>query len=256
MKPIHPGDADRIRDRVKEIMGNAGKKKVVLGWSGGIDSTASLFILAGSLDPADIYPIHLPYGISHFARLTPLLSRLRIPAENAAEIPITGIVGRYQSTLAIPDGTENGRIRLGNIMARVRMTVLYDAAKAKDALVCGTENRTEHLLGYFTRFGDAASDFEPIQHLYKTQVVELASLLHVPREFIDQAPTAGLWDGQTDEGEFGFTYREADEVLSAYVDEGIPVRQLQKSGYRKAEQIIARMNANRFKHETPYSLSR
>ncbi|MEK7102090.1 MAG: NAD(+) synthase, partial [Patescibacteria group bacterium] len=78
----------------------------------------------------------------------------------------------------------------------------------------GTENKTEHLLGYFTRFGDEASDIEPLRNLYKTQVYALAKELGIPEPILTKAPTAGLWEGQTDEGEFGFTYKEADKILT------------------------------------------
>ena len=93
------------------------------------------------------------------------------------------------------------------------MILLYDLAKKHNCLVLGTENKTEYLLGYFTRFGDEASDLEPIMHLYKTEVIELAKTLGVPAAVIQAAPTAGLWPGQTDEVELGSTYAEIDARL-------------------------------------------
>lgn len=144
------------------------------------------------------------------------------------------------------------KVRLGNVMARVRMMVLYDLAKKLNAIVCGTENKSEYYLGYFTRFGDAASDFEPIAHLYKTQVYQLAKYLGVPKEFIDKTPTAGLWPGQTDEGEFGFTYKEADAVLQLYFDKKLNLAEIKKRGFKNAEKIIARVLKNEYKHQTPY----
>jgi len=146
------------------------------------------------------------------------------------------------------------RVRFGNIMARIRMTILFDKAKKLNSLVCGTENKTEHLLGYFTRFGDAASDIEPISHLYKTQVRQLADYLKVPKEIINKPPTAGLWDGQTDEAEFGFTYKEADQVLNLFYDQKKTFEQIRKLGFKNAERIIKRSLNNQFKLRTPYSL--
>ncbi|MBI2190192.1 MAG: NAD(+) synthase, partial [Candidatus Levybacteria bacterium] len=131
-------------------------------------------------------------------------------------LSIKSIVDKLAKTLGVQPLKDS--IRLGNIMARVRMILLYDLAKKHQALVCGTENRSEYHLGYFTRFGDEASDFEPIRHLYKTQVYQLASYLGVPKTVIDKKPTAGLWAEQTDEGEFGFSYKEADPVLYLYFD--------------------------------------
>ena len=106
-------------------------------------------------------------------------------------------------------------LRRGNIATRMRMILLYDLAKKYQALVLGTENRSEYLLGYYTRFGDEASDLAPIRELYKTQVKQLACYLKIPEKIINKTPTAGMWIGQTDEGEFGFTYKEADGIHSS-----------------------------------------
>lgn len=143
--------------------------------------------------------------------------------------------------------------RLGNIMARVRMIILFDLAKKLNAIVSGTENKSERLLGYFTRFGDSASDIEPIAHLYKTQVYQLAKYLKVPEKIINQSPTAGLWDGQTDEDEFGFTYEEADQVLYLVDDRPQDINKIKKD-FPNAEKIIERMQSNQFKLQTPYHL--
>ena len=132
-------------------------------------------------------------------------------------------------------------------MARVRMIILYDLAKRHNCLVCGTENKSELYLGYFTRFGDEASDFEPIQQLYKTQVYQLAEYLNVPKEIINQIPTAGLWENQTDEKDFGFSYKEADRVLDLYLKN----KKILKT-FPNSKEIIARIEKNSFKHNLPY----
>jgi NAD+ synthase len=134
------------------------------------------------------------------------------------------------------------------------MIVLFDLAKKYNALVVGTENKSENLLSYFTRFGDQASDIEPIEHLYKTQVYELAKHLGVPKEIIKQNPSAGLWANQTDEGEFGFTYAEADQVLYLAVEKHMSVEEITAQGYPNAEKILAWRERNLFKHKTPYTL--
>jgi len=125
------------------------------------------------------------------------------------------------------------------------MIVLYDLAKKHQGLVCGTENKSEFLLGYFTRFGDEASDFEPIRHLYKTQIFELAKYLDLPKVIINQVPTAGLWSGQTDEKEFGFSYTEADKTLDLYSNN-------RKAISTNSQKILSRINKNSFKHHLPY----
>ena len=109
--------------------------------------------------------------------------------------------------------------------------------------MCGTENKSEHHLGYFTRFGDSASDVEPIAGLYKTQVWEMAKELGLPEIFYTKAPSAGLWEGQTDENEMGFSYAEADKVLMGQI-EGIDMSVVEK--------VQKMVKANRFKLEVPY----
>jgi NAD+ synthase len=131
------------------------------------------------------------------------------------------------------------------------MMLLYDTAKSKKALVCGTENRSEHLLGYYTRFGDEASDLEPIKHLYKTQIYQLADFLKIPQQIIDKKPSAGLWPGQTDSDELGFTYEEADPVLHLYFDKNKSLKEIKLP---KTKKIIMCVKKNKFKKAVPYCL--
>ena len=134
------------------------------------------------------------------------------------------------------------------------MILLFDLAKRENALVLGTENKTEHLLGYFTRFGDEASDVEPIRNLYKTQVRQLAPYLGIPKKIIEKTPTAGMWAGQTDEGEFGFTYEDADKILTLYREQKKTAEEIGKEGLKKdvIEKVLGRMKVNEFKHRLPY----
>ena len=159
------------------------------------------------------------------------------------------MVDEIQTNLKISDS-----FRLGNVMARVRMITAYDYAKKLNSLVCGTENKTEYLLGYFTRFGDEASDIEPIQHVYKTNIYKLGEFLGVPNNILEAQPTAGLWAGQTDEGEFGFSYKEADEVLFRFIDRSETIEEIEKEGFRNARKIIGFLKKNEFKHKVPYAL--
>jgi NAD+ synthase len=157
-----------------------------------------------------------------------------------------------QKTIGLKKSAKDFQLRLGNIMARIRMTALYDLAKEHNGLVCGTENKSEFLLGYFTRHGDEASDFEPIRHLYKTQIYELGKHLNVPESIINLHPTAGLWDGQTDEGDFGFSYQEADLILNLYFDKKMALSKLTTKSYPNFKKIIQRINRGSFKHHSPY----
>jgi NAD+ synthase len=148
-------------------------------------------------------------------------------------------------------------IREGNASARARMIVIYDLAQELHALVVGTENRTENLLGYFTRFGDAASDIEPITDLYKTEVRAAARVLGQPQAVLDKHPTAGLWGGQTDEDELGFTYRDADRALVAMFDLGMtPEAAAERTGFslEVVRRVRARADGVAWKHAVPHSL--
>lgn len=230
---------------IKQTLQKAGFQNVVIGVSGGVDSTTSLYLLKEAILPKNIFPVHLYY-------FNPDLEF----EENVYRFSIKSVVDKFVKTLGVEPLKEplKDNIRLGNIMARVRMIFLYDLAKKHNALVCGTENRSEYHLGYFTRFGDEASDIEPIQHLYKTHVYQLASYLGVPKTVIEKKPTAGLWTEQTDEGEFGFFYKEADPVLYLYFDKKISLEEIKKKGFSNAEKIINFALKNQYKHHAPYVL--
>jgi NAD+ synthase len=235
-------EKEKIINFLKKTLKEQKIDNVVLGLSGGIDSTTVFYILKEFLDAKNIYVVQMDYY---------LRQKVSLPIKNANLIfsPIKKIVDITAEKLQITDP-----VRFGNIMARTRMMILFDLAKKLNALVSGTENKSERLLGYFTRFGDSASDIEPISHLYKTQIFQLAKYLEIPKEIINQAPSAGLWDGQTDEDEFGFTYLEADQVLHLYFDEKISLEEIVKQGFKNAEKIITRSLNNQFKLKTPYSL--
>lgn len=235
---------------LKDTFSKAGINHGVIAWSGGIDSTVSLYLLSHALPKENITILHLPYATSYENDFRTIQTELGFNDEQFKIISIQPVVDTLCKTQSVSDP-----LRKGNMMARSRMIILYDVAKELNALVCGTENRTEDLLGYFTRFGDQASDIEPIQHLYKTEVFALAKELGVPDEFITRAPSAGLWSGQTDEGEFGFSYKEADEVLSRYYDDNTAISEMEKDGLMNASKIIALSKKNAFKHEVPYTIA-
>ena len=265
----------RITSFIKNVLRKQGFKKVIIGMSGGIDSTASFYLLKEAIAPENIIVAHLYYLNSQFSDIGGIVKKAGVPKNNIYEISIDPLAKAFQSVIPSaveephstqPDeqdpstrpsdlvGMTEERVRLGNIMARIRMIILYDLAKKHNALVCGTENKSEFLLGYFTRFGDQASDFEPIQHLYKTQVYKLAKILGVPENIIKKTPTAGLWHGQTDEREFGFTYKEADQVLFYYYDKKLKIEEIKSMGFKNAEKIINFSLRNSYKHHAPYAI--
>jgi len=251
-------ETEKIVNFLKSIHKKTGIDKVVIGLSGGIDSTTVYYLLKKAYKLENIIGVSLPY-----ASIKPIINefekkiwKAKIPFKSSLQFKGSMskfFDGKPQTAKNLTSSPYLNNIRLGNIMARTRMIILFDLAKKYGALVCGTENKSEKLLGYFTRFGDAASDVEPISHLYKTQIYQLAKYLKVPENIIKQSPTAGLWDGQTDEGEFGFTYEEADQVLYLTYDRGQDIN-IVKKNFPNAEKIFKRFLDNQFKLKTPYSL--
>lgn len=241
-----------IRDFIRSTLATTGMSRVVVNSSGGVDSAVTAALALQAVGPQNLFLSMMPYGdlgasaVDHAALL---ISALKIPQEQTFRIDIKRAVDAVVEQTVTPD-----RVRLGNIMARVRMIYVFDLAKRLGALVCGTENRTEHYLGYFTRFGDAASDLEPISGLYKTQIWELARALSIPEQIIRQAPTAGLWEGQSDEDEMGFSYQDADAVLSYSIDEHLAVDEIVTKGIPRETvlRVLERVASNDFKLHVPY----
>jgi NAD+ synthase len=238
MKKIYPGKIASQRIRfIKSSFQKEGCTEAIIGVSGGVDSAVSLTLAVRALGAAHVHPVILPYGALNSEEAKDAIAfiqSLHIPRKNIHCVDIQPMV---DAVVAYDNHMDDGR--RGNVMARMRMVILYDLSKKLNALVVGTENRTEHLLGYYTRFGDEASDIEPIRHLFKTHVYLLALYLRIPEKILSKPPTAGLWKGQTDEGEFGFTYQEADEILSLYVDHHESKHAITMKGYDR--QLIKRI---------------
>ena len=211
-----------IREEVQKV----GITKGVVGVSGGIDSSVVAFLAAAALGPENVYGCILPYRTSHRQSLVHakmVVEQLRI---NSVFIEITPMIDAYFARYPEADN-----IRRGNKMARERMSILYDQSAIHSALVLGTSNKSELLLGYGTIFGDMASALNPIGDLYKSHVWQIAEHLGVPREIIEKKPSADLWIGQTDEAELGFTYREVDRLLYHMVDLRLTPSELMARGF-------------------------
>lgn len=243
--------ADKLVKFIKNTLAGAGFSKVVVGVSGGVDSATSTMLAVRALGRENVFPVLMPYGaLSTQATLDAMtfLTGIGIPVGQITRLDIKPAVDEIARQSGATDN-----LRRGNIMARVRMIYLFDQAKKRSALVLGTENRTEHELGYYTRYGDEASDLEPLRNLWKTEVFELARHLGVPKNIIDKKPTADLWFDQTDEGEFGFTYEEADRALAMLLDEGKSETDIVTAGMspEKLLRIMDRRKKNAFKKNTP-----
>jgi NAD+ synthase len=229
-----------IRDAV-ETSGTTG---VVVGLSGGVDSSLAAALAAQALGPESVHGFLLPYRTSSpesEADARRVAEHLGIPHR---VIDISPMIDAYFSI-----ETEADAGRRGNKMARERMTILFDQAKRLNALVLGTSNKTEILLGYSTVFGDNASSLNPLGDLYKHQVWQLSRHLELPEQVINKAPSADLWPGQTDEGDLGFSYAAADEILYLLFDRGMTPDEIVEQGYdEKAVQRIVRLEQQfRFK---------
>ncbi|HQA70054.1 MAG TPA: NAD+ synthase, partial [Aggregatilineales bacterium] len=196
----------------KEIT-RVGFKRAVLGLSGGLDSALVAYLTAEALGPENVLAIRMPYRTSSPESLEHAQLVIDALGVRHDTVDITPMVEPLFERFPDMDAS-----RRGNVMARQRMIILFDQSAAWNALVVGTSNKTETLLGYTTIYGDNAAAIQPIADLYKAQVRQLARAVGVPEAIVNKAPSADLWPGQTDEGELGYTYDQADQVLYLLVD--------------------------------------
>jgi NAD+ synthase len=238
---------------IQQTFSQQQKKKAVIAISGGIDSALAATLLTRALGSESVTALFLPFADQSLVDSQTICRFLQIPETQQITQNIAPAVQQLNSQLQI---SASETVRTGNLMARTRMMIVYDYAKKLDALVCGTENKSEHYLGYFTRFGDAASDLEPISTLYKTQVRQLAQYLQLPEVFLTKAPSAGLWKDQTDEQEMGFSYQQADLVLEQLIDLKKEPAQIQLKGValETVQKILDQVQAMAFKLQVPYEL--
>ncbi len=241
---------ETLCDFLSSETGNAGYNGVVVGLSGGIDSSTAAFLAVEALGPENVIGVLMPYRTSRPESREDALILAAALGIRHIEVEITPMVDPYLSL-----HPEMDKIRRGNVMARERMIVLYDQSCAHDCLVMGTGNKTEYLLGYTTLWGDMACGINPIGDLYKTQVRSLARHLGVPRAIIEKPPSADLWTGQTDEGELGFTYEEIDGLLLRLVDWRMSPDTLEEEGYEGAliRRVIGMIRNSRHKRTMPLS---
>ena len=221
--------AERCASFIRDYLTQVGLNKLVVGLSGGIDSAVSAGLAVQALGPDNVLGVKMPYATSSQASLTDADAVAKVLGIQTEKVEITPMADAFLAGIAADQ-----RIRRGNIMARCRMMVLYDRSARDGSLVLGTGNRTEGLLGYTTMFGDNACALNPIGQLYKTEIRLLCAWLKLPASVLSKAPSADLWEGQSDEDELGFTYARVDQLLHHLIDEGLGLRQLESLGFEPA----------------------
>lgn len=222
-----------------------GLSRVVVGLSGGLDS-AVVAVLAHRVFGEDLLCVKMP---SHYSSR----SSLDDADELCRKFGIRSETISIEPLLRACEGEEMSLLRKGNFSARLRMATLFDVSARENALVLGTSNKSELMLGYGTLYGDLASAINPIGDLYKTEVFDLARHLDVPASIIDKAPSADLWEGQSDEAEIGHPYSELDHILKRYVEERYTKEELISDGENEklVDMVISRIYRNQFKRRMP-----
>lgn len=247
----YPGIKQKITEFIREKVQEAGAKGAVIGLSGGIDSALTAYLATAALGADKVLGLLLPEkGISSKQDIEDATEVAELLGIEHKVIDISKVLSSFSS--AIPDYDKNNILAGGNLKARTRMCILYYHANMMRRMVVGTGNRTELLLGYFTKYGDGGVDIEPIGGLYKTQVRGLSRYMGVPARIIEKTPTAGLWQGQTDEGELGVTYEVADKILAMLADEKKDISEVKKiypAG--QVERLAALLRTNKHKSMSP-----
>ena len=244
LKEVHNELVKFLRENFKK----AGFSKAVLGLSGGIDSALVAYLLRDALEKENVLAIMMPYKSSNPDSLNHAKLVVEDLGINSKTIEITEMIDAY-----FKNEKEATSLRMGNKMARERMSILFDYSSKENALVVGTSNKTEIYLGYSTQFGDSACALNPIGDLYKTNIWDLSRYLKIPNELIEKKPSADLWEGQTDEQEMGLTYKEADQVLYRILEENKTVEEVLAEGFNKdlVDNIVRRMNRSEYKRRMP-----
>jgi NAD+ synthase len=211
-----------------------GDKPVVIGLSGGIDSTLVAFLCVEAFGADRVRGVVMPSPTTAKQDIADGEEVAELLGIRSATLPIEPLMREYTHTT---DVFENDLAR-ANLQARIRMTLLYGHANAHGAMVIGTGNKSEMLTGYFTKYGDGGVDLLPIAHLYKIQVWELAREMGVPQKFIDKAPTAGLQPGQTDEDEIGMSYQDLDAILQA-MENDTPLNEFDATQVARVQELVS-----------------
>jgi len=233
---------------IREETSKAPLRRAVVGVSGGVDSAVTVALATEALGAENVLGLFTPYRTSSDESRGHARELSRKFGFALEEIPITEQVDAYFRSR----NEKVDKVRIGNKMARERKSIEYDRSWP-DGIVLGTSNKTELLLGYGTQFGDMACGINPVGDLYKTQLRELALSIGIPEAIVRKPPTAELWEGQTDEGELGFTYADADLVLYHMVDRRLRPAELIEHGFdaKLVTRIREMVRRNHYKRVMP-----
>jgi NAD+ synthase len=226
----------------------AGFSKLVVGLSGGVDSALVAALAAEALGTKNVLALIMPHRLSNPQSVNDAAMLAKALNVRTETVDITAMADAYCEVHKVRDN-----MRRGNVMARMRMIALYDHSAREQALVVGTSNKTEMMLGYGTLHGDLASALNPIGDLYKTQVWQLAEAVGIPESIVRKKPSADLWKGQTDEGEMGFSYKDVDRLLYSMIDERRKDDELIQLGFSKTfvDRVRAMIRKSQFKRRPP-----
>jgi len=229
---LTPSTIDRVAGWLRDYAAAAGADGYVIGLSGGVDSATAAGLAVRGVGPQNVLGVLMPcHSQPDDARLGQLV------ADTLGIATLTVDLSRAHDDLIAALPPSESILASSNVKPRLRMTALYYLAQANNYLVLGSGNKAELAVGYFTKYGDGGADILPLGNFSKTQVWELARQLGIPLEVIDRPPSAGLWPGQTDEGEMGITYAELDRILAA-IDAG-DVADLDPVTLSKVQRMIA-----------------
>jgi NAD+ synthase len=233
---------------IREELGKFNYSRGILGVSGGLDSSVCAYLAAKALQPENVIGLILPYGEASKDDVEDAELIIKHIGIRSMTIDISPMIDPYYSQ----HPTEN-KVLKGNKMARERMSILYDFSEREQALILGTSNKTELLLGYGTIHGDMACAINPLGDLYKTQIRQMAEHLGVPERIRKKAPSAGLWAGQTDEKELGLTYDLIDKILFLLVDERKTPKEIISLGFSRDDvnRLISLIKCSEFKRKMP-----
>ena len=231
---------------LKEETFKTGLRGGVLGLSGGIDS-AVVAVLAKEAFGENLLSIMMPSNYSSQSSLDDaqeLCDKFHLRVEKEE---ITSLLEAYENN------TNSTNLRKGNFSARMRMAILFDISARENALVLGTSNKSELLLGYGTLYGDLASAINPIGDMYKSEIFEFARFLEIPDSIINKPPSADLWEGQSDEEDLGYTYAQIDALLKEYVENRLSRQELLEKGFEKEmiDMALQKIYRNQFKRRPP-----